>query len=91
MVYIGCIKREAVISSCVEMPTAQISPCIECTRLRARYASASGKREWAKSDLIAAVSSHDADAVKTAQLAKEEAVHQWERAVAELEAHLKTH
>ena len=65
--------------------------CSECTRLRERYARATGDREWAKADLIAATFRRDASALKAAQSAKEHAVREWEVALAELQAHLATH
>jgi hypothetical protein len=70
--------------------TTQMSPCKECERFKERYASATSKREWAKADLLAALSSGNADALKTAQVEKAEAVREWEAARAALEAHLKT-
>jgi len=59
--------------------------------LRQRYAAATDRREWAKADLIAAMASRDADAIQAAQAVKAEAVREWEDALADLEAHLKTH
>ena len=60
-------------------------------QLRDRYARATGRREWAKADLIAAGSSHDPNAIKSAQMVKAEAVREWEAAKAELEAHVNAH
>jgi len=65
--------------------------CEDCARLRGRYAAATDKREWAKSDLIAAFSSQDGEAIRAAQMVKEQAVREWECALAELDAHLNVH
>jgi hypothetical protein len=50
-----------------------------------------GRSEWAKADLLAAMSSHSPDALKAAQRAKAEAVREWEAAKHGLEVHLNTH
>jgi hypothetical protein len=69
----------------------KMSPCGECVRLREQYARATGRRELAKADLIAAMSSHDRAAVSAAQAMKVNAVREWETALADLEAHLASH
>lgn len=65
--------------------------CRECSQLRQQYAKATAKRQWAKADLIAAMTSHDANAISVAESAKAEAVRNWEWARAELEAHVNAH
>ena len=60
----------------------------EITQLRKRYAAATAKREWAHADLIAALASRDAEVIRAAQAAEEQAVREWESALTELEAHV---
>lgn len=60
-------------------------------QLRDQYARATTRREWAKADLIAAGSSRDPNAIKSAQVVKAQAVREWEAAKAELEAHVNAH
>jgi len=68
-----------------------VSGCAECSRLAARYASATAVRCSAEAELTAATFAHDPKALKLARRAAKSALEGWRRANEAMIAHERTH